>query len=453
MRAAGRSPDAADVAARSADPGGPAPAPPIAGNRNFRLLWVGEGVSVLGSMTTSVVVPLVAVTVFGAGPAWMGLLTAAAWLPWLLIGLPAGAWVDRSDARRVMVVADLGAAVAIGSVPLAWALGWLTLPHLVLATLAVGAASVFLRTAYLPLVSRVVAEPDLAAANARLVGTESAMQVVGPGLGGLLVALVSAAFAVVADVVSFLVSALCLHRMDRRTLVPPTPPQQREPLRREVAAGIRVVARDPFLRFFTLQGGAANFALTGYYSLLVLFLVRDLGLDPGRVGLLVAAGSVGGLVGASVARRLAARFGDARAMVLLQVGAGPPALLVAAAQPGLGVLLVPLGMLLIGVGVVGANVLRGTFRMRYTPPELLARTTSSSALVNFGTMPLAGLAAGWLGANLGVRETIAVMTATYVAASCTVLLGPYGRLRDLPAQPMATCSSGSTATARKTTVT
>jgi hypothetical protein len=91
--------------------------------------------------------------------------------------------------------------------------------------------------------------------------------------------------------------------------------------------------------------------------------------------------------------------------------------------------------------------------MRYTPPELLARTTSSSALVNFGTMPLAGLAAGWLGTHLGVRETIAVMTATYVAASFTVLLGPYGRLRDLPDQPMATCSSGSTATARKTTVT
>ena len=85
-------------------------APPIAGNGNFRLLWFGEGVSVLGSMTTAVVVPLVAVTAFGAGAAWMGLLTAAAWLPWLVVGLPAGAWIDRADARRVMIAADLGAA-------------------------------------------------------------------------------------------------------------------------------------------------------------------------------------------------------------------------------------------------------------------------------------------------------------------------------------------------------
>ena len=236
----------------------PPVAPPIAGNRNFRLLWFGEGISVLGSTTTAVVVPLVAVTAFDAGAAWMGLLTAAAWLPWLVVGLPAGAWIDRADARRVMIVADLAAAASIGSVPVAWAMGVLTLPHLVVAALGVGTASVFLRTAYLPLVPRLVAPGDLATANARLVGTESAMQVVGPGLGGALVAVVSAAYAVVADVLSFLGSALCLHLMDRRRMLPTSPPARREPLRTQVAAGIRVVAHDRFLRFFTLQGGASQ---------------------------------------------------------------------------------------------------------------------------------------------------------------------------------------------------
>jgi predicted MFS family arabinose efflux permease len=303
-------------------------------------------------------------------------------------------------------------------------------------------------------VPRIVAEPDLAAANARVVGTESAMQVLGPGIGGLLVALFSAAYAVLLDLVSFLVSAFCLHRMDPGTLVPgPPAPTHREPLRREVATGIRVVFHDPFLRFFTLQGGIANFALTGYYTLLVLFLVRDLDLDPGRVGAVLAAGSVGGLVGAGIARRASARWGDARAMVVLQVAAGPPALLIALAQPGLRVVLVPLGLALVGAGVVAANVLRGTFRMRYTPPELLARTTSTSSLVNFGTMPLAGLAAGWLGTHVGVRETVTAMALLYTASAFAPLFGPYGRIRTLPTQPMATWSSGSTATARKTTVT
>jgi MFS family permease len=431
----------------------PVVTPPIAGSGNFRLLWFGEGVSVLGSMTTAVVVPLVAVTVFGAGAAWMGVLTTAAWLPWLVVGLPAGAWIDRADARRVMIAADLGAAASIGSVPVAWAFGVLTLPHLVVAALGVGTASVFLRAAYLPLLPRVVGPSDLAVANARLVGTESAMQVVGPGLGGALVAVVSAAYAVVVDVLSFLVSALCLHLMDRRRLVPPAPPERREPLRREVATGIRVVAHDPYLRFFTLQGGASNFALTGYSALLVLFLVRDLDLDPKGVGLVMSAGSIGGLVGAAVARRAADRWGDARAMVVLLVSSGPPALLIALAQPGGRVALVPLGLALVGVGVVAANVIRGTFRIRYTPPQLLARTIASSSLVNFGTMPLAGVAAGWLGVHLGVRETIAVMAAIHLLSTLTTLVGPFGRLRDLPTQPMATWSSGSTATARNTTVT
>lgn len=167
----------------------------------------------------------------------------------------------------------------------------------------------------------------------------------------------------------------------------------------------------------------------------------------------MSAGSIGGLVGAAVARRAADRWGDARAMVVLLVSSGPPALLIALAQPGGRVALVPLGLALVGVGVVAANVIRGTFRIRYTPPQLLARTIASSSLVNFGTMPLAGVAAGWLGVHLGVRETIAVMAAIHLLSTLTTLVGPFGRLRDLPTQPMATWSSGSTATARNTTVT
>ena len=137
-------------------------------------------------------------------------------------------------------------------------------------------------------------------------------------------------------------------------------PERREPLRREVATGIRVVARDRYLRFFTLQGGASNFALTGSTVLLVLFLVRDLDLDlgPKGVGIVLSAASLGGLVGASVARRAASQWGSARAMVVLQVSSGPPALLIAMAQPGGRVALVPLGLALVGMGVEGANVIR-----------------------------------------------------------------------------------------------
>jgi len=429
------------------------PAPPLPGNRNFRLLWAGEGVSVLGSMTTAVVLPLLAVTVFDAGPLWMGVLTASAWLPWLVVGLPAGAWVDRLDARRVMLVSDLAAAAAVVSVPIAWAVGGLTLAQLALTALATGTASVFVRTAGPAFIPRVVGLANLPAANARLVGTESAMQVAGPGLGGALVAVVSAAYALALDAVTFLVSAWCLHRMDRGSLGPRPEPPPRRSLWREIAEGVRVTAHDRYLRYFVVQGGLGNFALTGYGTLLVLYAVRDLHLEAGAVGLVLGLGSVGGLVGAAVATRATRRWGEARAMVVLQVLGGPPALLVACAEPGWSVVLVPIGSALVGLGVVGANVIRGAFRMRYVPGRLLGRTTSAGSLVAFGTMPLAALLAGWLGAQVGVRETIAGMALLFAVTSLAVLVGPYGRGRELPDQPMATCSSGSIATARKTTVT
>ncbi|MGL5852972.1 MAG: MFS transporter, partial [Phycicoccus sp.] len=417
----------------------------------FRMLWLAHGVSMLGSMTTTVALPLLAVTAFDAGPLWMGALTAAVWVPWLVVGLPVGAWVDRLDARRVMVTADLAASAAVVSVPVAWALGLLTLQHLLIAALATGTASVFVRSAVPALLPQVVGTDDLAPANARLFGTDSAMQVAGPGLGGLLVGLVSAAWALFADAVSFLVSAWCLHRM--RVPCPRPEPPAREPLGREMAQGVRVVARDRYLRFFVVQGGIGNFALTGYGTLLVLHAVRDLRLAPGEVGVVLALGSLGGLVGATVATAATRRWGEARAMVLLQVLGGPPALLVAVGRPGWTVALVPLGLALVGVGVVGANVIRGAFRMRYVPGHLLGRTTAAGSLVAYGTMPVAGLVAGWLGTTIGVRETIALMAASFAACSLSVLFGPYGRGRELPTQPMATCSSGSTATARKTTVT
>ena len=427
--------------------------PVLRANTNFRLLWAGEGISVLGSMTTTVVFPLIAVTEFDAGPFWMGLLAGAIWLPWLVLGLFAGAWVDRSDPRRVMMSADLVAAAAVGTVPLAWALDLLTLPHLVLAALGVGCTAVFFRTAYTALLPRVVADGDLERANARLFGTESAMQIGGPGVGGLLVQVLSAAYAVVLDVVGYLASFLCLARMRPEDLGPAPDQPPRRPMVALVREGVSIVARDRFLRYFALTGGASNFALTGYGALLVLFLVRDLGLEPGSVGLVMAVGAVGGLLGATVATRTTAWLGNAGALRWLQVVGGPPAILIGLARPGLGATLVGVGSVLVGTGVVGANVVRRSFTMRYVPAELLGRTTATSAVLNFGTMPLAGLVAGGLGTWIGVRETILLMAAMHALCSLAVFVSPFRSGRELPGQPMERWTSGSTATARKSSVT
>ncbi|RNI24730.1 MFS transporter [Flexivirga caeni] len=408
-------------------------APPLGSNREFRLLWFGEAVSVLGSMTTTVVLPVLAVTALHASAQWMGLLTAGAWLPWLLLALPAGAYIDRGDNRRIMIAADFVGAAVLVSVPIAAVFGRLTLIHLLLAALGGGVKEVIFRTAYPGLLTQVVHPNDLERANGRVYGTESAMQVAGPGVGGVLIALVPAAQALLMDVTSFAVSIVCLCRIRPAADGPDEDdPRCQEPLRTLIREGLRVTVGDRYLRWFAVQGGVTNFALTGYQALLVLWMVRDLGTTPEHVGLLLATGSVGGLVGAAAAGRISRRLGNARGMLVLQILGGPTALLIGSAGPGAMVWLIPLGAGLVGAGVVGANVIRGAFRQRWTPPHLLGRTTGAASMINFGTMPLAGLAAGWLGSQLGLRPTILLMAGIHAASSLATLNAPWAKRRDLP---------------------
>jgi MFS family permease len=411
---------------------------PLRRNRDFNLLWFGEGVSVLGNATTTILLPLLAVVGFNAGAGWMGALTAAAWAPWLLIGLPAGAWVDRLPARRVMIASDVAAAAVLASVPAAWALGVLTLPHLLLAALGNGVCTVFFRAAYPSLVRQVAPQELQESAFARLFGTEAAMQVAGPGVGGLLAQAMSAAWGLLVDAVSFLVSAVCLWRL---RLTPEAADdgaaEEARPagLPTRIMEGVALIRGDAMLRFFTVVGGVSNFGLTGFGALLVLFMVRELHLEPAGVGLVMALGSVGGFLGAAVATRLSARLGSAQALLRLQLVAGPPALLLALATPGAGTAYIVAGVLLVGIGVVAGNVIRGAWRNRYVPPEMLARQVTTTQVVNFGGMPLAALVAGWLGSEIGLRPTIALMAAVHAIACLSMFWSPLRGRRELPVPP------------------
>ncbi|MDR8412421.1 MFS transporter [Nonomuraea sp. 3-1Str] len=397
--------------------------------RDFRLLWVGESVSSLGSSVTGVALPLVAVTVLDAPPLAVGVLAAATWLPWLLIGLPAGVWVDRLPRRRVMLAADWASMAAFLSVPIAAALGRLTIGQLIVVALAAGTAKVFFATAYRAYLPFLVDGPDLLEANAKLQGSEQVANLAGPGLAGLLAQLFSAVGGLIADAATFAVSAVCLIRIERRE-TPVRRPRRR--LRAEIRDGLLLVARDPLLRANTLYGCAANLALTGYTSLTVLFLVDDVGLGAGQTGLLIAATSLGGIVGAMVARPMAARFGSARAVLLGKAGLAPTGLLIPLAERGAGLALFVLGGVMIVAGVVAGNVVFSGFIQTYVPGELMGRVTSSVQMVNFGAMPLGGVLAGALAGALGVRAALWVMLIGFALSGLILLAGPLRRLRDLP---------------------
>ena len=403
----------------------------LARNRSFGLLWLGEGVSVVGNATTSTLLPLLAVTQLDAGPGWMGLIAAAAWLPWLVIGLPAGAWVDRLPARPVMIIANIVSAAALGSLPVAFALGMLTLSHIAVVGLVGGTCTVFFRTAYQVFLPEVVRADQLESANARLFGTESAANVAGPGLGGLLAQWLTAAAGIALDAVTFLWSAVCLWRI--RLPRPTKAPQGlAEPLLARIREGVDLVRRDRYIPWLVGIGGVSNFGLTGYGALAVLFLVRDLHLTEAGVGAVLAASGGGGVLGAVVAPSLSRRLGSGRAFVVLLLLCGPAALLVGAGLPGWGAVVSAAGGFLTGMFVVAGNVIRNAWRLRYVPAGLRGRVMTVMQVVNFGTMPLAGVVAGWLGGAIGVRETILVMAAVHCLASWAVLLSPMARMRELP---------------------
>ncbi len=397
------------------------------GNRDFRLLWTGETTSMLGSMVASTALPLVAVVTLRASTFQVALLTAVAWLPWLVVGLPAGAWVDRLAKRPIMLTCNTVSMAVFGSVPLAAAFGALSMPYLLAAALLGGFTKVFFTLAYRAYLPALVGEDELLEANTKLQGSESATQVAGPGLAGLLAQAFGPVSGVLADAISFGVSVVCVRAIRARETVAPA---ERTSLRSQIAEGMGFVVRDRYLRSMMAFAAASNLALTGYTSIQIVFLSRTLGAGPGLVGLVLALGAAGGVLGAALAGRLSARFGGARAFLLCELFAAPMLLLGPMSGPGWGLALSVLAVFGVCAGVVASNVLTMTFRQQYCPPELFGRVTSSALLVAYGTIPVAGVLGGALGEAIGVRETLWVASGLLIAA--LPLLWPYRKLREFP---------------------
>jgi predicted MFS family arabinose efflux permease len=405
-----------------------------AARRDFRLLWTGETASRFGSSVTGLAVPLVAVQTLHASTFTVAVVAASAWLPWLVIGLPAGALVDRWPRRWIMLGCDAVSIAVLVSVPVAAWLGTLTIGHLLVATTLAGVANVFFQTSYTSYVPTVVGQGDLAEANARLQSSESAAQVAGPGLAGLLTQLFGAVTGLLADAVSFAVSAVCLLRIRVRE-EPAVRTTSRRSLRREIAAGVRFVAGDRYLRVFTVYGAVSNLLLMGYQAILVVFLIRTVGVSPGVVGVLTALTLLGGVAGAALAPRIVRRFGSARGL-LLSEGLGMPfALLIPLTGRGpLLVCFVAGSAVLIG-GVLAGNVISATFRQAYIPLRMLGRAITSMQFVKYGTIPLGALLGGALGTALGLRPAMWVLTGCLAASAAILLIGPLRGRRDLPTRP------------------
>ncbi|MET9529453.1 MFS transporter [Streptomyces sp. NPDC006649] len=407
-------------------------------NRDFRLLWTGSTTGKYGASVTSVALPLIAVTLLHASTFQAGLLTAAAWLPWLLIGLPAGAWVDRLPRRPVMLTADAAALLLFAGIPVAAGLGLLSIGYLLATAVLAGTATVFFQTAYTALLPHLVAPGDQAEGNSKLHGSESAAQLAGFGSGGFLVQAVGAANGLFVNAATFAVSFLCVLRIRHREPRGPVVARARGALGREIRAGLRLTFGDPYLRALAVSGGASNLALMAYQSILVVFLVREVHLSSGTIGALMTAGGIGGIVGAFAARRIAARIGSARALILFQLAVPSLALLIPLTTPGFGLVLFVIGYTSVSIGVIAANIISSTFRQQYCPKDMLGRISASAAFLNYGTIPLGAVIGGALGEGLGTRTALWITIAGLPLAASLLFFSPIRRARELPTAPPTT---------------
>ncbi|MFI6319057.1 MFS transporter [Nonomuraea sp. NPDC050556] len=395
---------------------------------DFRRFWAADSVSQAGAAVTLVALPLVAIGLLKATPFETGLLVMFEYLAFLVIGLPAGAWVDRVSSRPVLLASVLARAALVGSIPVAYWLDVLALPQLYGVAFCVSVCTVFFDVAYQSHLPHLVDDAQLVAANVRLEATRSIAQIGGPGAGGALVSALTAPVAIVVDALGFLAAALLLSGVSRTTRNAGRPR-----LGREIAEGLRFVFGDPLLRAITMTAAISNLCGTIGASMLLVLLNRELGLSPFLCGLVFTAEAVGGLVGSLLTVRIAAWLGQGPAMCLSVVLSGVLWLLALPMYQADWRFAVAVALQALGwVVFMTFKINSVAIRQQMCPKPLLGRMTASVRFVVWGVMPVGALLGGVLGQQAGVREAMWVGVVGELLAVLPLLLSPVRSLRASP---------------------
>jgi MFS family permease len=398
---------------------------------DFLKLWGAQTISTVGTQVTLIALPLTAILVLDASTFEVAALTAMDTLPFLLFALPAGIWVDRLRRRPLMIVADVGRAAALLSIPLAYWFAGLSLGQLFAVGFSVGTLGVMFDLSYLSYLPSLVGRGQVATGNARLEATRSAAQATGPGLGGALVGFFGAPVAILADAVSYLFSAWLLGWIRQPE---PEPAVDRRPALSELREGIRYVFRQPYLRALTLAIGGSNLFTFMVIGLFMVYAVRGLGLSAQLIGLVFTTANVSGLVGAVISGRVVARVGLGRTIVATAVLAS------------LSWLSVPLAPVSNPLPVIIAGAIAGPFfgvmfnlnqlslRQAITPERLMGRMNSVVRFMYWGTMPAGSFAGGALATVIGIRPTLFVGIAGGTLAFLPLAATSLARLHTIPAE-------------------
>jgi MFS family permease len=402
-------------------------------HRDFRLLLVGQTTSQFGTQISGIAIPLLAVLTLDASPLELGLVTASGTLAFAMIGLPAGAWLDRLRRRPVLVASDLARTVLLATIPLGALLGFLTIPYLVAVSLVTGFARVFFDVGYQSYLPSVIGRHQVLAGNSAMETIRASGQVVGPGIGGALVSLIGAANVVLIQAVTFAVSAASLLAISAREpaiVVPPEAPR----LLAQIVEGLSFVRHNRILRSMAIASAASNFSFAAAAAVSFIFLSRTLELSATAIGLIIAAGSVTVVLGAAFTPKLSRLVGSARIIWLSLAVTGPIALVGPLAQPGWLVVLVIVSIASGEFGQIIYAITNVSLRQRLCPDRMLGRVNATMRFLIMGLFPLGALLGGILGEVIGLRGTLWVAGGIIVLAPLPLILALRGTrdVDDLP---------------------
>ena len=418
---------------------------PIWRQRQFVRFWVGESISMIGSSVTSFALPLVAVITLEVTPSQMGLLRAVGAAPGIVIGLFAGVWVDRVSRKGLLISTGLIAAALIASIPVAYVLGPLSFGHLIAVALCFGILGPFWWPAWNAFLPSVV-EPDLLFdANSKLLFSWSATGVIGPGLGGLLVQAVGAPFALLFDAGSFVASSAFLATVrPRRTERPADEAQGRMLVR--IREGLRVTFLDPMQRAVTIPRAILDFLDAFSLSVIVIYVIREVGLSPGLMGLAFALSSVGFVIGSIVAPAFERRFGVVGAIMwgLALIGASPYTMVAAsdALPDWVNVSFFALPGLIGGFGGVIQHAGLQAIRQSITSEHLLGRVYASASFLGRVLWFVGALAGGFIGETVGLRPAVVVVAVGYAIPFLYAVFSPLRNAREATRSRIAEPAEG-----------
>ncbi|WP_328605010.1 MFS transporter [Amycolatopsis sp. NBC_00345] len=404
--------------------------------RDFRKLWIGQTISAFGDKASRIALPTVALLGLG-GTAWdVGVLAALRFLPFVLIGSVAGVWADRVSRRKTMIWADAGRLLAMGYVPLAYALGVLTLGGLFVVAAVVGVLTVFFEVAAQSYIPALAGADGILAANERLQTSRAVAEVGGAAAAGGLMQVLGSALAVLADALSFLASLVSLLLMRHRENVAPKPDEPRSAFR-EAREGLAVLMADARLRTLMFATTTVNVGVASAAAVVLVFAYDYGKLSPGAVGLAFAAGTVGLILGAVSAGAIARRLTVGRTLTLAILLIGLSYLLLPVAGPGAALIALVACQFFAGFADSVFNIHTLSLVQRITPPRLLGRVNGTALSVVWGSGTLGGLTGGLIGTGFGARPGLVVAAAVICCGAVFVVASPLRMIRDGAGEPVS----------------